>query len=609
MNLTKKKLKELYDKSYSKSAEILSRFTEIEDIVDRFEKLNINNKYIKDFAPLSDGILGRDGNGNRQTMKDKNVDNVDDMWKLIGGFDGQKVQAKYRIISASRGSRENYKENEDYSVFHQSLWANSNFVTNNYPHQIAQFLKSCNSNKSFEDCVKDSKIVLTWKTTSYLEEDDYFMASQNRLETRFPPKFLWMWANKDTVIHPISLMAFRNFLNTEYGKEVNKDYTPENITNMKFDDFKSAWKKISSQILQDLVDDYDSKINDEKKEIISKVSKLISEVSIEETDIKNISDLLTTGNRAVILWGPPGTGKTYESMEVVKELLGLDESLTDEKIEDEYLFSKINKVIKDKGCYEIIQFHPNYTYQDFIGGISPKLDGIDVSYTLNHGIFKQFCDSANDNPKKDFIFIIDEINRAELSAVFGELLFALEYRGKSIQIPHFKESFTIPENVYIIGTMNNVDKSLVTFDLALRRRFGFFKLMPKLEVIEDVLSEIVEKDSLKKYYNKCKKLNILISNTNKEIDDEEITKDEKKLLLKLGKDYQIGQAYFLKIRDFLNQEKIKNNELQIITSFELEKLWVYHIEPLLEEYLGMTVEDEGIESKLKELKDNFIEDK
>lgn len=83
---------------------------------------------------------------------------------------------------------------------------------------------------------------------------------------------------------------------------------------------------------------------------------------------------------------------------------------------------------------------------------------------------------------KKFIFIIDEINRAELSAVFGELLYALEYRGKSINLPHFKSPFTIPSNVYIIGTMNNVDKSLVTFDLALRRRFGFLSLCQNLKL-------------------------------------------------------------------------------------------------------------------------------
>ncbi|MFW5990210.1 MAG: McrB family protein, partial [Campylobacterales bacterium] len=356
--------------------------------------------------------------------------------------------------------------------------------------------------------------------------------------------------------------------------------------NMKLDDFKEAWKNISDKILESLA----VEVNPEN---IKNISKLISQICIEETDIKNISDLLTTGNRAVMLWGPPGTGKTYESEAVVKELLEVSD---DEEFEERYLFSKGDMSRNDKGYYEIVQFHSKYTYQDFIGGISPKLDGDNnIGYELREGVFKRFCDEASkkENEQKKFIFIIDEINRAELSAVFGELLYALEYRGKSINLPHFGE-FTIPKNLYIIGTMNNVDKSLVTFDLALRRRFGFFKLMPKLEVMQEVLSEFIEDEdkSLSKYYEKCKKLN------------EDIVKE-----LDLGEDYQIGQAYFLKIRDFLqkneNEELIKN---QNITSFELEKLWVYNIEPLLEEYLGMSIEDDGVKNKLKSLKEEFLKD-
>ena len=89
------------------------------------------------------------------------------------------------------------------------------------------------------------------------------------------------------------------------------------------------------------------------------------------------------------------------------------------------------------------------------------------------------CDEASkdENVSKKFIIVIDEINRADLSSVFGELMYALEYRDEPISIPNFKELFVIPSNVYIIGTMNSIDKSLVTFDLALRRRFGFIKIM------------------------------------------------------------------------------------------------------------------------------------
>lgn len=586
MNLTKEKLKVLWEKKYfNKENDVTKRFVEINDIVDAFCELEIKDSYLKAFAPLSDGLLGDNGDGNRQTMIKDEVPNVDRMWKLVGGFNGSKVEAKYRIISSSLGKKENYYENSNYSTYHRSLWANSNFVTNNYPDQIAKFLQLAQNNKSFDDCLNESKIVLTWKTDNYLEkkEDDYFTASKNRLKTRFPLKFLWMWANKDKVIHPLSLMAFRNFLDSEFGKDILKvdnKYTPESVTNMPFDDFTKFWGIISDKILEILeIDKHDKNIQN--------LSKLISQICIEETDIKNISDILTTGNKAVILWGPPGTGKTYESESVVKEILGVSE---DENFEKKYLFSKGHLNRNQKGYYEIIQFHPNYTYQDFIGGISPNLDKNDVSYELREGVFKKFCDTAKRKSNQKFIFIIDEINRAELSAVFGELLYALEYRGKSIYLPYFGE-FTIPENVYILGTMNNVDKSLVTFDLALRRRFGFFKLMPKLDVINDVLGEVVEEKSLRTYFEKCEALN-------KSIETE----------LDLGKDYQIGQAYFLKIKDFLDSKKIEIGEQQIITSFELEKLWVYNLEPLLEEYLGMSIEDENINDKLKKLKEKFLKD-
>lgn len=229
---------------------------------------------------------------------------------------------------------------------------------------------------------------------------------------------------------------------------------------------------------------------------------------------------------------------------------------------------------------------------------------------MRQGVFYRFCNVANKNLDQKYIFIIDEINRAELSAVFGELLFALEYRGKHIKLPHFTKSFTIPENVYIIGTMNNVDKSLITFDLALRRRFGFFKLIPKLDVIANVLEDKIESNSLDKYVVKCKQLNLLIS----KLDNQKLTaseqelknkiKDSKKIFLGLDEDYQIGQAYFLKIKDFLPEGK----DIEI-TSFDLEKLWIYNIEPLLEEYLGMSMEDNSIKAQLVNLKDFFIEDK
>lgn len=602
MTLTKEKLKSLYkNKYFNKQSKISERFSNLIELFDEIKDLekedlikNIEPKPSENpFGPAKDCLTRDKAFDGVKAIADKFYE-IDDVYhkiiisigSILGGFDFKNHQMKdeYRIISNSSKSSDDFRAS--LTSQGQSRHPSSHFADNNYFFNIVEFVNHLDWS--------EAKMVLRYPNELLKvenDDEDFSMEYQKQkaiLESRFPPKFLWMWANKSNVIYPISLMAFRNFLDTEFGKdiinELNQDYTPELITNMKFDEFKTIWTNISNKILVNLE-------IEKNHENLENLSKLISKICIEETDIKNISDLLTTGNKAVILWGPPGTGKTYESEQVIKELLEVKEG---ENFEEKYLFSKGYMNRNEKGYYEIVQFHPNYTYQDFIGGISPKLRGNNVSYELREGIFKKFCDTANkdENKNKKFIFIIDEINRAELSAVFGELLYALEYRGKSINLPHFKSPFTIPSNVYIIGTMNNVDKSLVTFDLALRRRFGFFKLMPKLEVIKDVLSEVIDEESLSKYYDKCEKLNKNIV-TN----------------LDLGENYQIGQAYFLKIRDFL--EKNENEEIienQNITSFELEKLWIYNLEPLLEEYLGMSIEDNEVMSKLKSLKEEFLKD-
>ena len=378
-------------------------------------------------------------------------------------------------------------------------------------------------------------------------------------------------------------------------KEIDSNYTPESVTNADFDDFIVIWKKISDKILKDVTEEQPN-INS-----LHFLSKLISLISLGETDIKNIAELLLTGNKAIILWGAPGTGKTYESMRVIKKMLA--ENIDEKYFENKYLFSKNEVNIDDAhGYYEMIQFHPNYTYEDFIGGIQPSLTGDGINYELKQGIFKRFCDEARKTKEKfdahkksdvstenelpKYIFVIDEINRAELSAVFGELLFALEYRNKSINLPHFGE-FQIPDNVYLIGTMNNVDKSLVTFDLALRRRFSFFKLEPNLKTLNNMPElDFLNYENKQNFIIRADKLNAEISKT-----------------LNLEDDYKIGQAYFKKIIDFINKYEEK-----AISNFALEKLWEYHLYPLLEEYLGASIDDSSIDKKLKDLKDNFIKD-
>ena len=131
---------------------------------------------------------------------------------------------------------------------------------------------------------------------------------------------------------------------------------------------------------------------------------------------------------------------------------------------------------KDDNRVEFVQFHQNYSYEDFIMGYRPSSDGFELRY----GIFYRFCQKAANNPSEPYFFIIDEINRGNMSKIFGELLMLIEkeYRGHKITLAYNGKPFSVPENLYIIGMMNTADRSLAMIDYALRRRFSFFKMKP-----------------------------------------------------------------------------------------------------------------------------------
>lgn len=131
---------------------------------------------------------------------------------------------------------------------------------------------------------------------------------------------------------------------------------------------------------------------------------------------------------------------------------------------------------KDDSRIEFIQFHQNYSYEDFIMGYKPQEQG----FKLTNGIFYRFCMTAADHPEKDYYFIIDEINRGNMSKIFGELLMLIEkdYRGTKATLAYSSTTFSVPKNLYMIGMMNTADRSLAMIDYALRRRFSFYEMEP-----------------------------------------------------------------------------------------------------------------------------------
>lgn len=166
---------------------------------------------------------------------------------------------------------------------------------------------------------------------------------------------------------------------------------------------------------------------------------------------------LLRDRRQLIFYGPPGTGKTYIAQELAEHVTA-------------------------KEAVTLVQFHPAYSYEDFFEGFRPTstADGHGVGFTLTPGPFRRLVDAARENPGTAYLLIIDEINRANLAKVFGELYFLLEYRDRAVDLLYSDDTgeFTLPTNVYLIGTMNTADRSIALVDAAMRRRFAFVQLHP-----------------------------------------------------------------------------------------------------------------------------------
>lgn len=179
----------------------------------------------------------------------------------------------------------------------------------------------------------------------------------------------------------------------------------------------------------------------------------LSEVYMAEENYDTLVGLLKN-KKNLILQGAPGVGKTFAAKRLAYSMMGE----------------------KDDSRIEFVQFHQSYSYEDFVMGYKPQAEG----FKLTNGIFYQFCMNAAEHPNKDYFFIIDEINRGNMSKIFGELLMLIEkdYRGTAATLAYSGTAFFVPKNLYIIGMMNTADRSLAMIDYALRRRFSFYGMEP-----------------------------------------------------------------------------------------------------------------------------------
>lgn len=258
-------------------------------------------------------------------------------------------------------------------------------------------------------------------------------------------------------------------------------------------------------------------------------SDFLDEVYMTEKRYENLVAVLRN-KKNIILQGAPGVGKTFAARRLAWSVMGE----------------------KDDSRIEFVQFHQNYSYEDFMMGYKPVEDGFELKY----GIFYRFCQKAANQPDKEFFFIIDEINRGNMSKIFGELLMLIEkdYRGTKATLAYNGLSFSVPKNLYIIGMMNTADRSLAMIDYALRRRFSFFEVEPGFDSEGFIhYQNGLNSETLNELVSKVKDLN------------REIASDKS-----LGKGFCIGHSYFCG-RD-------------VCTDEWLHSIVDYDILPMLSEY-------------------------
>lgn len=282
-------------------------------------------------------------------------------------------------------------------------------------------------------------------------------------------------------------------------------------------------------VLADLIRD-ENPITVNKRNPPYSGNNFLDDVFIKSEEYTKLRSLLLA-KKNIILQGAPGVGKTYSAKRLAYSIIGEE----------------------DRTKVEFIQFHQNYSYEDFVMGYKPKEDG---GFELRRGVFYNFCRKAQSDPDKKYFFIIDEINRGNISKIFGELITLIESTKRagmpeaaSAILPYSGDEFSVPSNVYILGTMNTADRSIALMDTALRRRFQFVEMMPDSDVLRKIHADKVEDLDVAAMLDKI----------------------NERIEYLYDREHTIGHAFFTDLKDDATLEK-------------LQSIFEKSVIPLLQEY-------------------------
>lgn len=271
---------------------------------------------------------------------------------------------------------------------------------------------------------------------------------------------------------------------------------------------------------------------------------LADELFMPVPPLQELVDLLNR-RRQLVIYGPPGTGKTYVAKKLAERLAGA----------------------QDPSRVRLVQFHPSYAYEDFFEGFRPVEKDGQAHFALQDGPLKLMAAEAAkaENRGKAYVLIIDELNRANLAKVFGELYFLLEYREETVRLQYRPDKpFSLPDNMFIIGTMNTADRSIALVDAAIRRRFPFYEMHPQRQPVKGVLAEFARRNGL--------------------TDDRvELLKELNTTMGQRGHDLHIGPSYLMRVG--------------LDEPGALERVWRYDILPLLHEHFYGSKSPEAIDQE------------